>query len=73
MYPAFGWSKLLATMRDSRVPVLKNGPALKASFFTQASGTPLDCSVMKTCFADWECSWSGGGKVQNAPAFCKLA
>ena len=47
MYPAFEWSELLATMRDSRVPVLKNGPALKASFFAQASGTPLDCSVMK--------------------------
>src|SRR4051812_47861068 len=33
-------------MRDSRVPVLKNGPALKASFFAQASGTPLDCSFI---------------------------
>src|SRR4051812_13979681 len=33
MYPAFWWSKLLATMRDSRVPVRKNGPALNGRFF----------------------------------------
>jgi len=47
MYPAFLWSKLLATMRIRACPSLKVVRSWMDRFFLrQASGTPLYCSVI---------------------------